>query len=80
LATKKDLVDWVLTALREAGGRATQLEVAKRLWQKHESELKASGDLFYTWQYDFRWAGTELRKSKIMRSATMSPRGVWELA
>ena len=38
-----------------------------------------SDDLFYTWQYDFRWAATELRKEGIIRSADLSPKGIWEL-
>ena len=37
-----------------------------------------SGDIFYTWQYDIRWVGTELRKLGIMKKD--SKRGIWELS
>lgn len=79
MATKRDLVDWVEEAVRRHGGRATLLEVARYIWQVREHDLRESGALFYTWQYDMRWAATKLRHSGILRSAHESPSGVWEL-
>jgi hypothetical protein len=55
------------------------VEVAKHIWKHHESELKASGDLYYTWQYDTRWACTKLRERKIVQAAETSDRGEWRL-
>ena len=80
MATKHDLQDWVTSALRDAGGRAALIDVAKRIWKNHETELKASGDLFFTWQYDMRWAANVLRRRGTMKPAEVSPNGVWELA
>jgi len=80
MATKHDLQEWVALALRELGGRATLVAVAKKVWEKHEKELRSSGDLFFTWQYDIRWAANVLRHSGTMKPAEMSPKGVWELA
>lgn len=77
---KNDLPDIVETELRALGGSSTILEICKRVWSKYESELKQSGDLFYTWQYDIRWAATSLRKQGIMKGADASPKGTWELA
>jgi hypothetical protein len=37
------------------------LEVTKDVWAAHEDDLRASGDLFFTWQYDLRWAAQKLR-------------------
>lgn len=37
------------------------IDVAKHIWANHEDELKRSGDLFYSWQYDMRWAAQNLR-------------------
>jgi len=37
------------------------------------------GDLFYTWQYDMRWAATKLRRDGKLKAATRSPKGTWEL-
>jgi hypothetical protein len=79
VATKYDLRDWLVDALKAHDGSATIVEVCQHIWQNHKDELLASGDLFYTWQYDVRWAATELRKTRIMRPADASPSGIWEL-
>jgi hypothetical protein len=67
MATKHDLQDWVSDALRDSGGRARLVEVAKFIWSDHEAQLKVSGDLLYTWQYDMRWAANVLRRQGIMK-------------
>ena len=54
-------MEWIVEALRARGGASSVVEVAKYIWQRHESELRDSGDLFYTWQYDIRWAAKKLR-------------------
>jgi hypothetical protein len=79
MATKADLANWVSDSLRKRGGRATLLEVSKDVWQAHEADLRASGDLFYTWQYDLRWAATKLRQAGRMVDAKTSPPGIWEM-
>ncbi|MFX0198017.1 MAG: hypothetical protein ACFFCW_18005 [Candidatus Hodarchaeota archaeon] len=79
MAKREDLSDWLLNALKANGGSATIVEVCKYVWENYEDELRKSGDLFYTWQYDIRWAATQLRKQDIMRSADASPKGIWEL-
>ncbi|MGD2117409.1 MAG: hypothetical protein PVG66_03555 [Chromatiales bacterium] len=79
MATKTDLQGWVENAIKDNGGRAKLIDVARHIWQHHESDLKASGDLFYTWQYDMRWAANQLRTQGILSSAETSPRGVWIL-
>ena len=79
MADKHDLRDWLVEALKANGKSATIVDVCKYIWNKYEDELKASGDLFYTWQYDVRWAATELRKTGKMKPANISPQGVWEL-
>jgi hypothetical protein len=56
------------------------VDVCKYVWDNYEQELRASKTLFYTWQYDIRWAATALRKSRKMKAKEISPRGVWELA
>ncbi len=77
---KAVLVDWVLEAVTKLGGRATVLDVARHIWAQHEADLRRSGDLFYTWQYDYRWAATKLRQSGKLKAAEDSPSGYWELA
>ena len=79
MATKHDLLDWLAAALQRLGGSATIVDVCRELWQEHEPELRLSGDLFYTWQYDVRWAAYELRKSGRMKPDSESPSGIWEL-
>lgn len=79
MATKGDLVDWVVDALKTAGGSASLLYVSKYIWDTHEAELRRSGNLFYSWQYDMRWAATELRRKGIMLPAEQDRRGKWTL-
>jgi len=79
MANKFDLRDWLIEALTANGKRGTIIEVCKYIWDEYEGVLKSSGNLFYTWQYDVRWAATELRKTGKMEPTNHSPQGVWEL-
>jgi len=79
MASKDDLVDWLVDALKALGGKGTIVQLCKYVWENHKTDLRASGNLFYTWQYDIRWAATKLRKNKIMKAATAFSKGVWEL-
>ncbi|TES48994.1 hypothetical protein E2L07_17545 [Halalkalibacterium halodurans] len=76
---KEELQHMVKEALESAGGSANIVTISKYVWSHYETELKESGDLFYTWQYDIRWAANELRRKGIMKDAEKSPRGIWEL-
>jgi len=80
MVDRDDLKPWIIEALKAQGGSATLLHVVKKVWERHQLELEASGDLFFTWQYDIRWAATALRKQKKMKAAEVSPHGIWELA
>lgn len=67
MATKHDLQRWVVEALDHHGGRAHLVDVARHIWLHHEAELRESGDLFYTWQYDMRWAAQKLRDRGVLQ-------------
>jgi hypothetical protein len=70
MATRSDLKDWTVEALAALGGSARIADICKHIWNNHESELRQSGDLFYTWQYEMRWAGQILQKEgKITKKA-----------
>jgi len=75
---KADLTGWVIDALKSNGGEASILYVARHIWEHHEKDL-AGHDLFYSWQYDMRWAATELRKKGLMVPADDDRRGKWTL-
>ena len=79
MATREDLSLWVLEALRANGGRARLLDVCKHIWNHHEAELRASGDLFFKWQYDVRWAAQRLRHSGKLKALHQDKSGIWEL-
>lgn len=79
VADRSDLQNWIVEALRSKGDRASVTEVCKAVWQLHEPDLRASGDLFFTWQYDIRWAAHVLRRRGLLRPASESPNGIWEL-
>jgi hypothetical protein len=80
LAARDDLEDWVCEALRHHGGEASVLDVSKYIWSHHEDELRVSGNLFYSWQYDMRWAAKILRDKGKLTAAEVTPRGKWVLS
>jgi hypothetical protein len=73
------LTEWVIDALEHLGGEGTPLEVSKVLWQHHEHDLRSSGDLFFTWQYDMRWAATKLRHDHRLAAASEQKLSRWKL-
>lgn len=79
IMTKDMLPNLLYGVLKDMGGRASIIPVCKEFWAKYENDLRNSGDLFYTWQYDIRWAATTLRKAGRMVAANVSPSGVWEI-
>jgi hypothetical protein len=79
VATKDDLRRWLIEALNANSGRGSIVDLCRHVWEQHEEELRQSGDLFFTWQYDIRWVATQLRKGRVIRSAESSKAGIWEL-
>lgn len=80
MASKKDLTVWVSESLHRLGGSGDLVQIAEDIWRHHEQDLRSSGNLFYTWQYDMRWSANELRRSGMLRPVAQSPSGVWQLA
>jgi hypothetical protein len=80
MVTKSMLMEWVEEALRARGGASNVVGVAKYIWDHYEGQLRHSGDLFYTWQYDIRWAAKKLRDQGVMKSVGDSRALSWELA
>lgn len=74
MSRREDLKSWVLEAIIAHRGEASVLEVAKHIWMNHRDDLQASGDMFYTWQYDMRWAAQTLRRE---RKLGLSPNRKW---
>ena len=80
MITRDDLGTWVLDALKQYGGRAKLLDVSKHIWAAHESELRDSGDLFFKWQYEVRWAAQRLRNQGRRKPLHNDRSGLWEIA
>lgn len=74
------MTDWVVEALQHLGGSGTIIEIARRVWDRHESDIRETGDLLFEWQYELRWAGDILRRNGTLRPSDHSQRGVWELS
>ena len=79
MAHRENLTKWLVEALEANTGSASITNVCKYIWKHYEDEIRKSGDLFFTWQYDIRWAATNLRKEGIIRAVNLSPKGIWEL-
>lgn len=80
MATKHDLRRWVVESLADLGGSGSVVEVSKAIWAVHEAELRESGDLYYTWQYDVRWAAQTLRNEDKLAPADRNRSKPWRLA
>lgn len=80
MATKVDLCVWVVRALNALGGSGRIVEICKYIWKNHEAELRSSGDLFFTWQYDVRWAGQKLRDGGTLVPVHNNRNAPWKLA
>lgn len=74
------MTNWVIDALEHHDGKATIIEISKYVWDYYGEKIKRSGDMFYKWQYEIRWAGNILRKKGVLRPTGESPRGVWKLS
>lgn len=77
MAKKEDLTGWVIEAITAYNGEATIVQICKYVWDHHEIELRESGDLFYTWGYDIRWAAQWLRDNDYLLPIEACKRGVW---
>ncbi len=76
---KEELPDYLFKTIEYMGGKGNIVEICRCFWSLYEGDIKPSEDLFYTWQYDIRWAATELRKTNRMKGVDISPRGIWEI-
>ena len=74
--TRADLLPLVIEAITFLGGRGTIVQIGKYIWDNHEQKLRESGDFFYRWQYDMRWAGQYLRDTGVLVEAKKEPRGI----
>ena len=79
MAEKEDLQKWIVESLESRNGSASLVDVCRDVWQMHEPELRMSGDLFYTWQYEIRWAAQKLRDTGVLVPNGEAPRGIWKM-
>ncbi len=80
MVTRESMKQWIIECLQELSGSAYPRGVSKYIWDNSESELKDSGDILYTWQYDIRWAAQQLRYDGILRPVNRRRDLPWELA
>tara|TARA_X000000950_G_scaffold33062_1_gene35515 strand:- start:142 stop:393 length:252 start_codon:yes stop_codon:yes gene_type:complete len=80
MVTREKLKDWILLCLKVNGGKAWPKDVSKYIWEEYEQDLKASGSLLCTWQYDVRWAAQKLRHDGILKPVNGRRDLPWELA
>jgi len=77
---KGQLEGWVVEALNHFQGQAHLMDVAKWIWSHKRNELYDMGDMFYKWQYVYRWCATDLRNKGILLDTSESPQGTWVLS
>ncbi|NYG59784.1 hypothetical protein BJ980_002707 [Nocardioides daedukensis] len=69
------MTTWIAEALGVIGPSASPLAVAKSIWAQHEQEIRASGDLLYTWQLDLQTAAAAMISAGTLALAD----GEWSL-
>jgi len=74
---RSKLKEWVIDALQALGGSAQIVPICKHIWENHQGELSASGEFFYIWQYEMRWAGQKLQNEGMLKKYRSGRR--WEL-
>jgi hypothetical protein len=80
MATKLDLTEWIVEALKAHGGYAHSIDVAKYTWVNYQDELQGAVDLFYTWQHEVVWAFDDLRREGRVLPNQRAHKGPWRLA
>ena len=76
---RRSVGDLIIKALNQNSGSADIITICRYVWNNYEMDLRQSGEFFYSWQYDIRWAATKLREENILKPAESSPKGIWEL-
>ena len=79
VSDKSDLKVWVEDAIKDLGPSSV-VDVSRWVWDKHEQDLRESGSLFYTWQYDLRWAAQVLRNEGRLAPVGRGRSAVWRFA
>ncbi len=79
MALRDDMEPWLIDALRRSGGAGKILDLAKDIWDHHESDIKATAHGLYNWQYEMRWCGQALQKKGKMKKDYLGRRGIWGL-
>jgi hypothetical protein len=74
---REGLKNAVTSAIDANGGEATIVQVAQYIWANHEADLRASGDLFFTWQYEMRWAAQKLRDESKLELSKRDGKKTW---
>ena len=76
--TKQDLPQYVTNALIALGGSGSIVQVCKHIWENEVSLIPPNqrNDLFYTWQYDVRWAAQTLRNNNLSHILST---GIWAI-
>lgn len=85
---RNDLPNLLKKVLLNLGGRADMMSIFKEFYRLYGNQLSPDEELFYTWNYDIRWAATRLRKRDEMEPArkkenthgdNIAPKGIWAL-
>ncbi len=84
--TESDLVDDVVKALRQLGGRARKSQVEKHIYGWHETAFNepyfqemTANDTVVRWKHYIAWARDQARRQGLIAPTSVSGRGWWQL-
>jgi uncharacterized protein YuzE len=73
------LEGWVVEALRDVAA-APQAEVNRRIWERHEAEIRQRPDDLFRWQVQVQNAFRRLQAAHVATSINESGRRIWQLS
>lgn len=79
MVTRESMKLWIIEGLTSMGGVGWPRDIAKYVWDNYEDDLRKSGDILYTWQYDLRWAAQYLRDNNKLKPVNKRTDRPWEL-
>ncbi len=84
--TERGLVDDVVKALRQLGGRASKPQVEKRIYGWHETAFNepyfqemVANDTVIRWKHYIAWGRYHARLQGLIAPTSVSGRGWWQL-
>ena len=69
----------LIDALQYFGKPTLITDVNRYIWNKYENDIRMSDEMLYKWQYQLRWAFTNLKKDGVCDFNKQGQNSLWLL-